>query len=274
MKLGASLVREEGKVEGNKLAKGMAKLKSMFERTEAWNSTELKNRGPVQLESRLTTSGQAGRISNGSCTLPQTTANDRRALSKVFCNRVAFWTSVVTSSARSLLKIQQKPVQINMIYHWAHFTLQILRILQFTLFILGDILPFPQLNVLSHSLHGNPLPILKTQLKQTPFPLWYFLPQTSPPLLPPCSQDTDYRTLLRCIPVTPYKSLSPIRLGGPMKAKTCILIYIYVSAHLFCRSLSNACSVPCMALDAGFQPSGTEWRNFFSCSPCRCVCNV
>lgn len=47
-----------------------------------------------------------------------------------------------------------------------------------------------------------------------------------------------------------------------MKAKTCILIYVDVSAHLLSRNLSNACSVPRIVLDAGFQHSHTECRTF------------
>lgn len=86
--MGVSLVREEGKVEGNELAKGMAKLKSMFERKEACNSTEFKELSPSAVREQVAC-GQAGRILNGSCILPQTIANDRRALSKVFCNHVA-----------------------------------------------------------------------------------------------------------------------------------------------------------------------------------------
>lgn len=120
---------------------------------------------------------------------------------------------------------------------------------------------------------ATPYPSSRPSLNKHNFPCDIFSPKHRHPLLPPCSQDTDYRTSLRSIPITSYKSLSPIRLGVPWR-QTCILIYIYVSAHVLSRNLSNACSVPRIVLDAGFQHSSTEWRNFFSCSPCKCVCNV
>lgn len=47
-------------------------------------------------------------------------------------------------------------------------------------FTLGDILPFPWLNVLSLILHGNPWPSFNTQLKQTSSLLWFLLQLPSP----------------------------------------------------------------------------------------------
>lgn len=111
VKLGVSLVRKEGKVEGNELAKGMAKLKSMFERKEAGNSTEFKE----QLESRLHVVKQGGSwMAPALCHRQQPTTGGLYA--KCFVIMLHFEHPWLPSSARSSLKIQQKPFQINMIY--------------------------------------------------------------------------------------------------------------------------------------------------------------
>lgn len=72
----------------------------MFERKEAWNRAEFKELPPSAVREQVAC-GQAGRILNGSCILPQTIANGRRVLSKVFCHHAAFWTSMVTIFCKS-----------------------------------------------------------------------------------------------------------------------------------------------------------------------------